>query len=130
MRLKALLLTLLFLTLATQTSFAQKKTESSQSSESEYGIDLTRNYTGSEVLELIQIVEQEAELAIDKAFDEGYKQGLLAGVPEAEYWKVRSENLESEITRLKRDRWLFAFGGFGAGLITGCGFGFTIRLGN
>lgn len=130
MRLKALLLTLLFLMLTTQTSFAQKKTESSQSSESEYGIDLTRNYTGSEVLELIQIVEQEAELAIDKAFDEGYKQGLLAGVPEAEYWKVRSENLESEITRLKRDRWLFAFGGFGAGLITGCGFGFTIRLGN
>ena len=130
MRLKALLLTLLFLTLVTQTSFAQKKTESSQSSESEYGIDLTRNYTGSEVLELIQIVEQEAELAIDKAFDEGYKQGLLAGVPEAEYWKVRSENLESEITRLKRDRWIFAFGGFGAGLITGCGFGFNIRLGN
>lgn len=90
MRLKALLLTLLFLTLTTQTSFAQKKIESEPTSENEYGIDLAKSYTGSDLLELIQIVEQEAEQAIDHAFNEGYKQGLLAAAPDAEYWRVKS----------------------------------------
>lgn len=70
------------------------------------------------------------EAAIDKAFDEGYKQGLVAGVPEAEYWKTRSIQLEAELSKANGQKWLFAFGGFGCGLITGCGFGFTIRLPN
>ena len=130
MRLKALLLTLLFLPLTTHTSFAEKNTESKPTLESEYKIDLTRNYTGSEVLELIVIVEQEAEQAIEKAFNEGYKQGLLAGVPEAEYWKTRCSRLESKLSKERRRKWFFAFGGFGAGLITGCGLGFTIRFQN
>lgn len=120
----------LFLTLATQTNFAESRTESSRTSASEYGIDLTRSYTGSEVAELIQIAEQEAEAAIDRAFDEGYKQGLLASAPEAEYWKTRSFQFEAELKKANRQKWLFAFGGFGCGLITGCGFGFSIRLPN
>ena len=130
MRLKALLLTLLFLMLTMQTSFAQKKTESEPTSENEYGIDLTKSYTGSEILELIQIVEQEAELAIDQAFNEGYKQGLLASAPDAEYWRVKSLQYESEITRLKKEKWLYAFGGLGVGFLVGGGIGFTIRLQN
>jgi len=130
MKLKALLLTLLFLMLTTQTSFAQTKKESKQTSANEYGIDLTKSYTGSEVLELIQIAEQEAEAAIDKAFDEGYKQGLLAGVPDAEYWKTKALQYETEINRLKKEKWLYAFGGLGAGFLVGGGFGFTIRLQN
>ena len=80
--------------------------------------------------ELIQIVEQEAEAAIDRAFDEGYKQGLLVSAPEAEYWKTRSFQFEAELKKANRQKWLFAFGGFGCGLITGYGFGFTIRLPN
>lgn len=130
MRLKALLLTLLFLPLTTQTSFAEKKTESKPTLESEYKIDLTRNYTGSEVLEVIQIVEQEAEQAIEKAFNEGYKQGLLAAAPDAEYWRLKSARYEAEVLRLKKEKWLYAFGGLGAGLLVGGGFGFTIRLQN
>lgn len=81
-------------------------------------------------MELIQIAEQEAETAIDKAFDEGYKQGLLAGVPDAEYWKVKALQYETEINRLKKEKWLYAFGGLGAGFLVGGGFGFTIRLQN
>lgn len=130
MKLKALLLTLLFLMLTMQTSFAQKKNESKPTSASEYGIDLTKSYTGSELLELIQIVEQEAQQAIDEAFNKGYKQGLLAAAPDAEYWRVRSTQYEAEITRLKKERWLYAFGGLGVGFIFGGGFGFTIRLQN
>ncbi len=130
MRLKALLLTLLFLTLTTQTSFAQKKIESEPTSENEYGIDLAKSYTGSDLLELIQIVEQEAEQSIDEAFNEGYKQGLLAAAPDAEYWRIKSLQHKTEIARLKKEKWLYAFGGLGAGFLAGSGFGFTIRIQN
>lgn len=130
MRLKALLPLLLSLLLATQTSFAQKKTESSAVSGNGYGIDLTRSYTGSQVLAIIQAAEQEAELAIDEAFNEGYKQGLLASAPDAEYWRIKSLQHETEIARLKKEKWLYAFGGLGAGFIAGSGFGFTIRIQN
>lgn len=130
MKLKALLLTILFLMLTTQTSFAQKKNESKPTSASEYGIDLTKRYTGSELLGLIQIVEQEAQQAIDEAFNKGYKQGLLAAAPDAEYWRIRSTQYEAEITRLKKEKWLYAFGGLGAGFLVGSGIGFTIRLQN
>lgn len=79
---------------------------------------------------LIQLVEVEAEQAVDRAFDEGYKQGLLAGIPEAEYWKKRCAEVETKLSKANRQKWLFAFGGFSCGLITGCGFGFTIQLQN
>lgn len=128
MNLKALLLPTLYLLLATQTSFAGQKTQSARISASGYGIDLKKSYTGSQVLELIQTAEQEAALAIDKAFDEGYKQGLLAGVPEAEYWKTRCAELETRLSKANRQKWLFAFGSFGIGLAAGCGLGITIRL--
>lgn len=128
MKLKALLLTLLFLTLTTQTSFAQKNTKSETIFENEYGIDLDRSYTGSELLELIQIVEQEAEQAIDKAFNEGYKQGLLSAAPDAEYWRTKATKYESEIIRLKKNKWLYALGGFGAGFIAGGGITLAVRL--
>jgi len=130
MKLKALLLQILFLTLATQTSFAQSKTESNRTFGNEYGIDLTKSYTGSEVMELIVIVEWEAEQAIENAFNEGYKQGLLAAAPDAEYWRLKSARYEAEVLRLKKEKWLYAFGGLGAGLIVGGGFGFTIQLQN
>ena len=71
-------------------------------------------------------MEQEAEQAIDQAF----KQGLLAAAPDAEYWRVKSLQYEAEITRLKKEKWLYAFGGLGAGFLVGGGIGFTIRLQN
>lgn len=130
MRLRALLPLTLFLTLATRTSFAQPKLESSTNSASEYGIDLNRNYSGSEVELLIRAVTEEAEAAVDRAFDEGYKHGLLAAAPDVEYWRVKASRYETEITRLKRERWLFALGGFGAGFVGGGGIGLSVRLGN
>ena len=128
MKLNKLLLTFLCLMLITQASYSQQKTESKKTSGNEYGIDLNRNYKGSEVLELLQIVEQEANLAIDRAFNEGYKQGMLAYAPEVEYWQTRAFQLQEEISKLKKDRWLYAVGGFGVGFLFGGGFGLTIRL--
>lgn len=128
MKLNKLLLTFLCLMLITQASYSQQKTESKKTSGNEYGIDLNRNYKGSEVLELLQIVEQEANLAIDRAFNEGYKQGMLAYAPEVEYWQTRAFQLQEEISKLKKDRWLYAVGGFGVGFLFGGGFGLTIRF--
>ena len=130
MRLKALPLMCLLLLAATQTNWAQSRTESRTTSGSEYGIDLNRSYTGSEVEALLQVVAEEAELAIGRAFNEGYKQGLLSSAPDAEYWKAKAQTSEAEIKRLKKERWLFAFGGLGAGFIVGGGFGFSIRFQN
>ena len=79
---------------------------------------------------MIQTAEQEAEQAIDEAFNEGYKQGLLAAAPDAEYWRVKSLQREAEIMRLKKEKWLYAFGGLGAGFLAGSGLGFTIRIQN
>lgn len=130
MKLKTLPLATLLLLLTMQTSFAESKTESNQIFENGYGIDLNKNYSGSEALRMIEIVEQEAEQTIDEAFNEGYRQGLLSGVPEAEYWKARYIQLEREFSKATRQKWLFALGGFTSGLITGWAFGFTIRIQN
>lgn len=130
MRLKKFLPLTLLLVLATQTNWAQSRTESKQTSASEYGIDLNRNYTGSEVEALLNVVAEEADAAIDRAFDEGYKQGLLASVPEAEFWKAKCAELESEIARKNRTKWIFALGGFGAGFFTGGVIGLAMRIQN
>ena len=79
-------------------------------------------------MEMLSIVESEAERAVEKAFAEGYKRGLLAGVPEAEYWKARCSALETELLKANRQKWLFAFGGFSLGLASGCGAGLSIRI--
>ncbi|MCM1321635.1 MAG: hypothetical protein NC041_07175 [Bacteroides sp.] len=130
MKLKTLLLLTLLLMLAMQLVFSQQKTESKPPSACDSGIDLNRNYTGSEVAHLIQIATEEAETAIDRAFDEGYKQGLIASAPETEYWRIKSAQAEAESKRLKRERWISVFGGFGAGFVLGGGIGFSIRLQN
>lgn len=130
MRLKKLLLLSLLLLAATQTNWAQSRTESKPTSESGFGIDLNRSYTGSEVEALLKVVTEESEAAIDRAFDEGYKSGLLASAPEADYWRAKAAQYEVEIKRLKHERWPFSLGGFVAGLTTGFGLGFTVLLQN
>ena len=78
--------------------------------------------------ELIAIVAQEAELSIDQAFDEGFKKGFLAAAPNVEYWRVKANQYEKEIAQLKKEKWLFCFSGFSAGLALGGGIGFSIRI--
>ncbi len=130
MKFKTPTLALLFLTLAIQMSWSQEGRNSSPTFASEFGIDLQRKYDGSEVLALIQIVTEEAEASIETVFNEGYKQGVLAWKPEADYWKAKAENSDAEIKRLKKERWLFALGGFSAGFLSATGIGLAVRFGN
>ena len=66
-RLRAILLLLpLVLTL-----YAEKSNLSPTASGSKFGIDLTRNYTGLEVQELLDIVVEEAKKSITEAYNAG-----------------------------------------------------------
>ncbi|WP_252722961.1 hypothetical protein [Treponema phagedenis] len=55
------------------------------------------DYSKSEVEKIIAICFEEMNTSIDRAFDEGYKQGLLAASPDAAYYKRLSKDLEKEV---------------------------------
>ena len=110
----------LTLTLSAQTSNENKK-----NSENELGIDLTRTYQGTEVQAIIDIILEEADKSIDKAYKEGYKQATVELQPEIEYWKTKYD------TRRKNsftDNLKFSLIGFGSGLLLGGYAGITIGI--
>lgn len=70
----------------------------------------------------------ESEQSIDRAFDEGYKKGLLATAPEAEYWKSKAQVAENKLKQYKKTKWLYMTGGFGIGFIAGGAATIAVRL--
>ncbi len=126
MKSKILMLLLLLSVLVMQMSFAEQKTSSKQSLENEFVIDSQTNYTGSQVLELIAIVTEEAQEAIDRAFDEGYKQGVLSYAPETDYWKAEAEKYKAQYERQKKERMQFVFKGLAIGFAAGIGIAIPI----
>ncbi|OHD25598.1 MAG: hypothetical protein A2Y38_00265 [Spirochaetes bacterium GWB1_59_5] len=48
------------------------------------------------VLELLAAVEGEAVTAINEAYAEGYKAGLLVSAPDAAYWRSRAEDWKAQ----------------------------------
>ena len=79
-------------------------------------------------MELLKIVIHESEQSIDRAFDEGYKNGLLATAPEAEYWKSKAQVAENKLRQYKKTKWLYTAGGFGIGFIAGGVATLAVRL--
>ncbi|QKS93570.1 hypothetical protein HPJ96_03500 [Treponema phagedenis] len=68
----------------------------------QFKIELKKaDYSKSEVEKIIAICFEEMNTSIDRAFDEGYKQGLLAASPDAAYYKRLSKDLEKEVNRLQ-----------------------------
>lgn len=126
--LKTLLPVSLLILLAMQTSYAESGSRLQSALEPKYGIELTRSYTGQEVLELIDLVVEEAEKSITEAYNAGYKQGVLAYKPDVEYWKVKASGFEKELKRQRRDRWLYGLGGFALGFAGGAGIGFGVQI--
>lgn len=80
------------------------------------------------MLELLDLIVKEAEKSITEAYNDGYKQGVLAYKPDVEYWKVKAGGFEKELRRQRRDRWLYGLGGFTLGFIGGAGLGFGVRI--
>lgn len=122
-RLAILLLLPLMLTL-----YAEKKSPLANASGPKFGIDLTRNYTGQEVQELLDIVVEEAEKSIMEAYDAGYKQGVLEYKPDVTYWKTQAECFETLLKAERRKKWLWSLGGVGIGLVGGVGIGIALQL--
>ena len=119
---------ILLMVLVMQMSYAGNGSRSPNSSELKYGIDLTKSYTGKEVQALIDIVVEESEKSIDEAYNAGYKQGVLAYKPDAEYWKVKAQGFEKELHRKTIKNWMFCLSGVSIGFLGGIGLGIGLRL--
>ena len=125
MNLKRKLLMILLPIALTLILSAQTSNENKKNSENELGIDLTRTYQGTEVQAIIDIILEEADKSIDKAYKEGYKQATVELQPEVEYWKTMYD------TRKKNsftDNLKFSLIGFGSGLLLGGYAGITIGI--
>ena len=123
-----LLPAILSMLLVMQTIWAGNGNQSPNGFDPKYGIDLTKSYTGKEVQALIDIVVEEAEISIDEAFNAGYKQGILAYKPDAEYWKVKAQSFEKELRKKTIKNWMFCLSGVSIGFLGGIGLGIGLRL--
>ena len=111
----------LLITLAIQNSTAQTKNDLNKSSTQEL-TQSSKTFSESEVLELVAQLKAEAEIAIDNAYNEGYKAGMLEYAPTLEGLRLEKEWLTSEVEKYKRKRWqvpVLTICGVGVGLFAG-----------
>lgn len=88
--------------------------------------DGQRTYSEAEVSALLDAVRSEAASAIERAWDDGYKAGVLAYAPEAEGLRVMNESLRAESKQLTVPAWHVPVW-TAAGLALGFGAGFIAR---
>lgn len=86
-------------------------------------IEPSATYSGDLVLELLDAVKKTAEKEIERAYEDGYKQGLLEVSPEAAGLEFLNKELEKELAGMKQKRWrdimLSGAGGVVLGALTG-----------
>lgn len=93
--------------------------------ENELGIDLTKTYSGEEVSSLVEIILEEADTSIQKAYYEGYKQANLELLPKIEVLKYQVDHAKE----MKIQNYITAATiGFGVGCLTGGAIGFNIQV--
>lgn len=100
MKSKKLLLLMLLLSILIPIQ-AQTLPENKANLENELGIDLNRTYKGTEVLEIVQIILEESDAAIEESYNEGFKAATLKFVPEIESLNVQIENKNIQINNLQ-----------------------------
>lgn len=71
---------------------------------------------------------EESEKSITESYNAGYKQGVLAYKPEAEFWRTKALGFEAELKKVKTRNWLFGLGGVAFGFFGGMSFGVTISF--
>lgn len=88
---------------------ANQQTKQKTNSDKGFEIDLTKTYSGYQVQQLLNIVLEEADIAIDKATEKGY---LIAA--------EERDALQKKYDHEKKYRWLYVAGGvLLGGLIVG-----------
>ncbi|MCQ2086667.1 MAG: hypothetical protein MJZ37_01125 [Bacilli bacterium] len=131
MKSKTLIVVILLSLLITIPIFSQESKNYNQIVQTEFGIDSKKNYSGADLIEIIAICLEEKDIAIETAYNEGYKSGVLEYSPDVEYYKKQCELLELnnetlkqqvrsvEINNIKNDLICFSVGSLLGG-ITGC----------
>jgi hypothetical protein len=102
MKYKKLMLLSFLLVLPTLHLTAQQSQTNSSGSENVFGIDLNRTYSGNEVLDLLTIMDEEAEASITSAYNEGYKAGILEYKPEAVRLQSVNESLQADAEKMRK----------------------------
>lgn len=118
MNLKRNLLMILLPIALTLTLSTQTLKESKKNLDNDLGIDLTKTYKGNEVQQIIDIILEEADLGIESAYKEGYKQATVELQPQIEYWKTLFQ--ENQIL-YQKEKLQYNLTFLGAGLIVGSG---------
>ena len=82
-------------------------------------------YSKEEVEKIVSIFESELITAIDSAYNEGYKQGLLEVAPDYSFYKTMAEEVQVQNAQLKKQKrfgwWVLPVSfmvGFAGGVIT------------
>ena len=118
-RLTAVLLPLLA---ATQMCFPAPKQESRKIPLAAFGIESKPNYTQAELETIVGIFFEETESGIERAFNEGYKQGVLEYAPKAAGLEAVKEDLQAECRKMRTRRILqdtgIGLGCFAVGFLT------------
>ncbi len=117
-----LLMILLLIALIPMLS-AQTSKENKNNLENDLGIDLTKTYSGIEVQTIIDIVLEEADKSIDKAYKEGYKQATIELQPQIDYWMHLYNTNKNSKKYLK-----YSLISFGSGFIVGGYCGIKLKL--
>jgi hypothetical protein len=124
-KLKKLIAVLLCAIALTLTLTASEPTKSNEISANDYGLESDKTYTSDEVAHLIDTAVDEADKAIDQAYADGYKAGLLKSGPRKEYYRVQSDKMKKELqaeqSRIEIPGWAVPaslLGGFITGFIT------------
>ena len=125
MNLKKKALMILLPIVLTLTLSAQTLNENKKNLDNELGIDLTKTYQGTEVQAIIDIILEEADKSIDKAYKEGYKQATVELEPEIDYWKSMYKTKKNNSFN---DCIKYTLIGFGSGLLLGGYSGITIGI--
>ena len=105
MKLKKLIPLLLLLLLPMQTLTSQTSKTNSGSSEKtakeDFGLQ-DRSYTKDEVVELLTIMSEEADTAIESSYAEGYKAGVLEYKPENARLQTLNEEIKKESEEMQK----------------------------
>jgi len=128
-KLKILLLTILFLPLLTLISYAQTPPELPDAQSSDYGIEPEQFYPGSLVLELMEAAEAEINAAVREAYAEGYKAAALRFMPElaVKNQEIAMLNMNIETLRIdRRQNWRNIFISAGLSFLGGMAVGIII----
>ena len=123
MRSRMLILPILLMLLLVPTKLLAQETPLSKTSPETYGLESGKSSPNELVAELLDAAVDEGQKAAEKGFNEGYRQGLLDGQPNAAWWESFYRSMEALTKEKPGPTWGTVAVGTGAGLLVGISLG-------